>query len=170
MTADVRAEALIFDFIAKKVIGAVPFGVERRDVLPAAPSAIEVQNEFHQIFFGQQHNIFDGFVTVLSSVDIKSSYGAYTQLVKVDIQDNAENFIRTVGVDASQTRAFVAGAFDSSLSTNAEIPVLPFVVGQAIGGAMAARFANGDVYNLSLPTPDFPITLTLRGFKKVVVD
>jgi hypothetical protein len=170
VTADVRAEALIFDFLAKKVIAAVPFGVERRDVLPAVPSALDVLNEFRQIYFGQQHNIFDGFVAALSSVDIKPSYGAYTQLVKIDIEDNAESLIRRSGVDLGQARAFVAGAFDASLSTNASIPVLPFVAGQAIGGAMAAQFANGDVYNLALPPPDFPISLTLRGFKKVVVD
>ena len=97
VTADVRAEVLIFDFLAKKVIAAGPFGVERRDVLPTAPSSVDIQNEFREIYFGQQHNIFDGFVTALRSVDIKASYGAYTQLVKIDVEDNAKSLMRKYG-------------------------------------------------------------------------
>jgi hypothetical protein len=170
VTADVRAEALIFDFEAKKVIAAIPFGVERRDVLPRPPSKEDLLDDFREIYFGRTHNIFDAFVNTLNSADIKPAYGAYTQLINVQFEDNARSVFSTLGADPNQVKSFVASAFDASLSTNASIPVLPFIAGQAIGGVMAARFANGDVFDFKLPRPDFPISLIVRGFKKVVVD
>jgi hypothetical protein len=35
---------------------------------------------------------------------------------------------------------------------------------------MAARFANGDVYNLKVPDPDYAITLDLLSLKKIKYD
>lgn len=170
ITADLRAEVLIFDYQAMKVVAAVPFGVQSRDVLPQAPTEDDKKAIFRAMYIGDSHNIFDLFVKTLKSADIKMSYGAYTQLVGIDFDDNAQSQIKNLGVDLDQVREFIAGAFDASLSSNAAISVLPFIKGQAIGGTMAARFENGDVYNLTLPSPDFPIWLTVRGFKKVVLD
>jgi hypothetical protein len=35
---------------------------------------------------------------------------------------------------------------------------------------MAARFANGDVFQLELPKPDYRIHLNVRGYKKQLLD
>jgi hypothetical protein len=169
VVADLRAEALIFDFQSKKVIAAYPFGAQSRQVLPTAPSPDTVRNLFRALYFGPG-NIFDAFIRVLKSTDIKRSYGAYAQVADVQIEDKATQVLAAVPVASEQVKVFIAEAFDASLSKNFGIPVLPYLAGQAIGGKMSARFADGDVYNFVLPEPDYKIRLTLRGFKKVEVD
>lgn len=169
VTADLRAEALVFDFQSMKVIAAYPFGVQSRQVLAAAPSPDIVRNIFKTMYFGPG-SIFDAFIRVLKSTDIKRSYGAYAQVTDVLLEDKAAKLLADQAQDPEQVKGFVAEAFDASLSKNFGIPVLPYLKGQAIGGKMSARFANGDVYTLSLPEPDYKIRLTLRGFKKVEVD
>ncbi|MGB8839639.1 MAG: hypothetical protein WCC64_01075 [Aliidongia sp.] len=169
LVADLRAEALIFDFQSKKVIAAYPFGVQSRQVLPTAPSPEMVRDLFRALYFGPG-NIFDAFIRVLKSTDIKRAYGAYAQVTDVQIEDKAAQLLTAVAAEPEPVKVFIAEAFDASLSKNVGIPVLPYLAGQAIGGKMSARFANGDVYNFSLPEPDYKIRLTLRGFKKVEVD
>ncbi|MEI9987026.1 MAG: hypothetical protein WDN69_30020 [Aliidongia sp.] len=170
VTADLRAEALVFDFQAMKVIAAYPFGLQSRQVLPAAPSPGAIREIFRSMYFGSQGSIFDAFIRTLKSTDIKRSYGAYAQVTAVDIEDKAAKTFAGFQVDPDQLKGFIAEAFDASLSKNVGIPVLPYLKGQAIGGKMSARFANGNVYNLALPAPDYQIRLALRGFKKVEID
>jgi len=59
----------------------------------------------------------------------------------------------------------VAQQFEFILSEQQEVSLIPFTKGQAIGKKMAARFANGDSFQLALPEPDFTMTLTVHPFK-----
>jgi hypothetical protein len=170
VTADLRAEALVFDFQAMKVIAAYPFGLQSRQVLAATPSPDDIREIFRKMYLGSGESIFDAFARVLKSTDIKRSYGAYVQVTSIDLEDKAAKLIATFNMDPDQIKGFIAETFDAALTKNVGIPVLPYTKGQAIGGKMSARFANGDVYNLTLPEPDFQIHLSVRGFKKVEVD
>lgn len=170
VTVDLRAEALVFDFQSLKVIAAYPFGLQSRQVLTSARSAADIHDIVRNMYFGRKPTVFDLFVKVLQSAKIKRAYGAYAQVTGVDLEDKATTLLTGLGVDQSPVKDFIAGAFEAALAKNASIPVLPYVKGQAIGGKMSARFANGDIYNLTLPEPDFRIHLTARGFKKVELD
>jgi hypothetical protein len=170
ITVDLRAEALIFDFETMKVIAAYPFGVQVRDVSGNSPSPEKIRELISDVYFGGNHNILDRFVEILRTANIKRSYGAYAQVISVDLEDKATALMSTVNADPSQTKTFIADSFDALLWKNDSIPVLPFSKGQAIGGRMSGVFSNGDVFNLSLPEADYRIHLTARGFKKVEVD
>jgi hypothetical protein len=170
ITVDLRAEALVYDFETMKVIAAYPFGVQVRDVSANSPSPEKIRELISDVYFGGNHNILDRFVEILRNANIKRSYGAYAQVISVDLEDKATALMSTVNADSSQTKTFIADSFDALLWKNDSIPVLPFSKGQAIGGRMSGVFSNGDVFNLSLPEPDYRIHLTARGFKKVEVD
>ena len=171
VTADLRAEAMIFDFHSKKLIAAFPFGKQVRTLFTHQPSEDEKRGLFLAMYTAPGDNIFDQFASVLQSADVRRSYGLYAQITSVALDDRATSSIRNLGVAVNDTqlRSFIAGAFEASLTKNLGIPLIPSEIGQAIGGKMTARFANGDVYDISLPKPDYQIQLTLRGFKKVVV-
>jgi hypothetical protein len=64
----------------------------------------------------------------------------------------------------------VADSFGERLFENAHVAYIPYSKGTAIGSKMAARFANGDIYQFELPTPDYRIYLRVRGFKKMALD
>ena len=61
----------------------------------------------------------------------------------------------------------MADQFSADLSVRNRVPVLPYMAGEAIGNAIALRFANGEAFNLVLPKPDYDVRLTLAGFKKI---
>jgi hypothetical protein len=170
VTFDLRAEALVFDFHTMKVIAAYPFGMQVRDVSSEAPTPSAIRAAFSNMYLDPQHSIFDVFVKTLQTAHIKRSYGAYAQVVDVSFEPKALDVMASVGADPERTKDFVATSFESSLTQNASIPILPYIKGQAIGRKMTARFSNGKVYNLTLPDPDFRITITVNGFKKVSVD
>ena len=43
--------------------------------------------------------------------------------------------------------------------------MLPYTKGQTIGSKMAARFVNGDVYNLEIPSADYVFNIDILNFK-----
>lgn len=169
LTVDLRAEALVFDFEKMKVIAAYPFGFQTRDVSATPPTPAKIQGMVRGMYLSGDRGIFDLFIKALTTSHIKRSYGAYAQVVDVNLEDKAVDTLASFGADQGQLKSLIADTFNADLSQNAAIPVLPYTKGQAIGGKMSARFSNGEVFNLALPEPDYRIRLTVRGFKKVEI-
>ena len=67
-------------------------------------------------------------------------------------------------------RATLAHELSKTLSSNTGVGLLPPASGQAIGGAMAARFADGKVYQLKIPEPDYVIQLQVDALKNGVIE
>ncbi len=67
-------------------------------------------------------------------------------------------------------RATLAHELSKAISSNTGIGLLPPATGQAIGGAMAARFADGKVYQLKIPEADYVIKLKLDAMKHGVIN
>jgi len=62
----------------------------------------------------------------------------------------------------ARVRSGIAGhEFSKLFVAGTGLALLPFRSGQAIGGAMAARFADGSVYNLKIPEADYVMRLRL---------
>uniref|UniRef100_UPI00203FDB28 hypothetical protein n=1 Tax=Enterobacter hormaechei TaxID=158836 RepID=UPI00203FDB28 len=66
-------------------------------------------------------------------------------------------------------RATLAHELSKTLSSNTGVGLLPPASGQAIGGAMAARFADGKVYQMKIPEPDYVINLLVDALKNGVI-
>ncbi|MFI3122438.1 MAG: hypothetical protein QX194_00685, partial [Methylococcales bacterium] len=49
------------------------------------------------------------------------------------------------------------------------VAVLPFVKDQSIGGRLSARFSNGEIYSLIIPSPDYTVSLDLKKLIKARV-
>ena len=61
----------------------------------------------------------------------------------------------------------MAEAFGTYLGTNQHLSVLPYSSNQALGSSMAARFIEGEAYDLKIPEADYEIHLNVAGFKKI---
>ena len=59
--------------------------------------------------------------------------------------------------------------FERDLSAYQNVPLLPYSVGQAIGGLMIARFGDTN-FEVKIPPADFVIDILVREFKKSYVD
>ena len=70
-------------------------------------------------------------------------------------------------VDAAALRGQIAGEFGKYLAANQNLSMLPYASNQAVGGSMAARFVEGEAFQLTIPEADYDVALNIAGFKKI---
>jgi len=166
------ADALFFDMKQMQIVAAYPFGINYIDVSPTLPSKAYIQDLVNKLYLGNlKVNIIDQFSQTLESINLKQHYGNTIQVADVNISDKASAVLPDLlknNIEA--TKDLIARQFSSYLSKNGNIPVLPYTKDYAIGNKIATRFANGEVFNLKVPTPDYTISLDIRGFKKIIYD
>jgi len=166
------ADALFFDMKQMQIVAAYPFGINYIDVSPIPPSKTYIQDLVNKLYLGDlKVNIIDQFSQTLESINLKQHYGNTIQITDVNISDKASAVLPDyLKNNIEATKDLIARQFSSYLSKNGNIPVLPYTKDYAIGNKIATRFANGDVFNLKVPTPDYTISLDILGFKKVIYD
>jgi hypothetical protein len=168
LVVDVHAQILIFDFEEMKIIGTFPIAVQVRDVVPAGEEAKRVSGIVRDVFLTPgSANIVDQFLKRLADIEIKASYGNRIRVTEVKVSGSAADVASSSGKPARDFEAFVAQSFGKFLSANEAVPILPYSKGTAIGGKMAARFVNGDVYQLAVPEPDYDVSLEISQLKKI---
>jgi hypothetical protein len=164
----VISQILVFDFDDKKLISNFPAMLQYQDIVEKKRSPEDHYEVFKRIYLDTETvstSIFREWVRRLNSVTIKPSYSAYLKLIDVVLDPELEaqmpNGLQLSDAYASQ----VAQQFEFILSEQQEVSLIPFTKGQAIGAKMAARFSNGDSFQLALPQPDFAMTLRVHPFK-----
>lgn len=164
------AQALFFDAKQMQIIASYPFGLDYVDALSVPPTKEYIASVIRKIYLGgASADLFTQFGHVLSGIELKPRYGNTIQVTDVQISNEALQMMPTAmqgNVGAAQ--ALLATQFADYLSKNADVPVLPYAKGYAVGNKIATSFADGEVFNLAIPTPDYSITLGIRGFKKVL--
>jgi len=171
IVADLHGQILVFDFDSKKVLAAFPVAVQLIDVVDGEVTEAYEAELIRRLTFGDNgQGLLSAFAKRFSTLDIKRTYGNYIGVVDVVLESKAQEFLEAHGKDAGQYEIKVADQFGKRLSSNLNIPYVPYTKGMAIGAKMVARFASGSEYQFELPKPDYQIYLTLRGFKKVQLD
>lgn len=164
----VIAQILVFDFDDKKLISNFPAMLQYQDIVQEKRSSEDHYDVFERIYLDTDAvstSIFREWVRRLNSITIKPNYSAYLKLTDVVLDPELETQMPS-HLQSSDAYAFqVAQQFEFILSEQQEVSLIPFTKGQAIGAKMAARFANGDSFQLALPEPDFTMTLTVHPFK-----
>jgi hypothetical protein len=162
---------MIFDFESKKVIGSYPAAVQLLDVIDGPVNDKVKESRIRSLYLGTSgSSIFAQAAKRLPGISVKPSSGNYIQIVSVDLEPKARQTLAEYREDPQVLISRVADAFGERLFENNHVAYIPYSQGSAIGSKMAARFANGDVFQLELPTPDYRIHLNLRGYKKVLLD
>jgi hypothetical protein len=171
LVVDLHAQVLVFDFNSKKVIGSYPIAVQLLHSVDGPTTAELEASLVRRLYFGSEgESIFRRFAERLSSVSVKPSTGNYIRVVSVELEDNARQAVADYAQDESVLISRVADSFGKRLAENQKVSYVPYAKGSAIGSKMAARFANGEIFQLELPEPDYRVHLRLRGFKKVLLD
>ena len=170
VTVDLQAEALLFDFNSKEIVASYPFGAQYIDSTPGAASPERILEDFKKLYFSSTGGIFDEFADTLSRIIPKDAYGARIQIVDAKLEQPAIDGASSSGLAQGTMLRILENGFEQYLSKNVAIPVLPHSNNQAIGGRMAARFINGDTYDLKIPTADYAIHLDLTDLRKIQID
>jgi hypothetical protein len=170
LLTQVRAQAMFFDFKSMTVLRAYPFSFTHLDVIDRMPTQEEMNKRFEAVYFGEQGKlgIFDRFAAAINQATIPTSVPRYVQVSKVNIGQEALDILPANLKSTNEVaQTWAADLFGERLSNKTKVSLLPYSKGYAIGNVMSMRIADGDVYMLKLPEPDYTITLDVPRFKKI---
>jgi hypothetical protein len=165
----IRAQALIFDFISKKVRRTYQLSFAYLDALDHIPSDSEIDERIAKAYEGTQgkRGIFGRYADALASSSLPHVGELFLQITKVSIAADAAPAIRPeLSAVPVAAEIWLADHFGEALNSNAGVALFPYTAGYAIGNVMQMRLADTD-YNLQFPKPDWEISLDLTGVKKV---
>ena len=93
-------------------------------------------------------------------------------ILKGDRELGAHGFHNVNGeFDVDSYANWIGQSFSKSITNITGTPVVPLLKGKAIGGSIPLKFSDQvEVANLKLPQLDYSFDITVRGFKKVVLD
>ena len=173
LRVEIAAQALFFDFKERQVLGGFPFIIDFIDVDTSStpPSSAEIQKAYHDIVFGApgQHSLASQFVSTLANIQIPNAANKHLRVTAVTLGPKAVEYIQAAStqLDLAEIQHQVAQSFGQSLAQNQHISILPYSSNKAIGSSMAARFIEGEAYQLKIPDADYEIHLNVAGFKKI---
>lgn len=160
LVAEIAGQALFFDFREKQVIASVPLTVQHIDLLDVAPDDATRAEALRRLFEAEGENgVVENMAKAIASARLPGAAARRMQLVELVAAEGALQAYP--GLD-TRVRSGVAGhEFSKLFAAGTGLALLPFRSGQAIGGAMAARFADGSVFQLRIPEPDYAIRIRI---------
>ena len=160
---ELAGQVLFFDFREKQVLFTYPVTLQKIVALPAPPTQAEVAAIANQMVFGSSASSLNVAVPKeLAALTLPSSSSRRIQLTEVRLAPEIEGKISASMMDP----ALIGHEFTKVLASTLRLPMLPHTQGQAIGGAMAMRLADGKAYTLKIPEADYRIILDVLDFRQ----
>ena len=162
-----RAQAMFFDFKTMTVLRAYPFSVAYVDVLNHVPSQEEMANHVRTLYMGTpaQAGILGRFVQSVGQASLPAQVSRFLQVSQVTVSDEARKMLPAeLANKPGVAETWVADMFSETISAQVGVPILPYSKGYAIGQVMSMRIADGSVYQLKLPEPDYAFVVDLTRF------
>lgn len=167
---EVALQALFFDFRERQVIASYPVTLQRIDLHAYRPSDEDIEAIVAELLYGgAATDLPQALAQTLANAQLPNASMRRLQVGAVTLSDAARAKLPDPAMEGP-LRATLAHELSKTLSSNAGIGLLPPATGEAIGGAMAARFADGKVYQLKIPEPDYVVKLQLEAIKSGVVN
>ncbi len=162
-----RAQAMFFDFKTMTVLRAYPFSVAYVDLLDHAPSEEEITAHVRTLYLGTANKagIVGRFADALGRASLPDQVPRFLQVAQVTVGDEARKTLpAALAGKPGVAETWVADMLGEAISSRTGVPILPYSKGYAIGQVMSMRIADGSVYSLKLPEPDYAISADLTRF------
>ncbi|MEJ8859947.1 hypothetical protein WKW79_35735 [Variovorax robiniae] len=166
----IRGQALFFDFKTMTVLRSYPVRFAHIEAFDHQPTEEEVLTRVKLLYEGtdSQPGLFTRYANVLAKATLPGQASHTIKVAQVNLSPDLLSMLPpylkgTPGIADTWAADLVAEA----LSTRTGVPVIPYTQGYATGKVMSMRVADGDVYLLKLPDPDYAITVEFTGLKKV---
>ncbi|MFN3617888.1 MAG: hypothetical protein ACK4TS_07920 [Aquabacterium sp.] len=166
----VRGQALFFDVKSQTVLRAYPISFAYIDLLDHYPSDEDTRERVRIVFEGGQGKpgLFKRFTSAVEQATLPTGVSRFLQVSQVTIAPQAlEGLSPALTNTKGAAETWLADMLAEAISVKTGAPVLPYTKGHALGKVMAMKVADGGVFSLKLPEPDYAITLDFTGVKKV---
>ena len=167
--AQVYAQILTFDMAQKKLLSAFPIvskGVRDCEQDTDVLSKTKGREWISDAFLGEGESLINEFPSAMKDLPLNRGWLANIQVGDIKLGSHAKDALVARGISERFYKRWLAAQVTSNMSAKAAIPVLPYSLGQAIGGAMPLRFSETSAFNINLPPADYVLDLTARGYVK----
>jgi len=162
-----RAQAMFFDFKTMTVLRAYPFSVAYVDLLDHAPTEDEIAERVRTLYLGAgtTPGILNRFSEALARASLPAQVPRFLQVSQATVSDEVRKLLPAeLASQPGVAETWVADMLAEAISSRTGVPILPYAKGYAIGKVMSMRVADGSVYELKLPEPDYAIAVDLARF------
>ena len=163
----VLSQVMIFDFKEMLLIANFPAMLQLQEIDANIRDKEAHRKVFRQIYLNTnntERSIFYEWIMRLNSVEIKESYPFYLKVSSLDLDSNLLKQLPE-GTNANTYKSGVVQLFESILSKEQKVSMIPFTKGQSVGSKMSLRFNDTKVLELKLPEPDYVFDIKLHEFK-----
>lgn len=166
----IRGQTLFFDFKSMTVVRSYPISFAYIDTLDRQPTEEEVLARVKQVYEGtaSKPGLYARFAGTLAKATLPTNVPRYLQVSRVSLSPDVLNALPDY-LKSSPTVAetWAADLVSEALSTRLGIPLVPYSKGYAIGNVMSMRVSDSTVFTLTLPKPDYEISVDFTGLKKI---
>lgn len=177
------AQILVFDYKSKAVVFNYPVVAQFTSATRGnAPTKEFISEMFETMLLdaNSKVNIFNLLIKNLDKIELSNDQVFRFGVSDITLSESSfKRFPESIKKSPGILQRQLGQSLVASLADNCNINVLPFIgntsalaqeadeitnTNAAIGGKMLTRFSNGDIFELTVPEPDFSMHLTLRGF------
>lgn len=166
---ELALQALLFDFREQQVIASYPITLQHIDLMGHQPSRGELRAIVENLAYGNGDNhLPEVLASTLAGARLPNAATRRLQVGGVALSDTARQKLPN-GTGESLLKATLSHELSKIISSNTGIGLLPPSAGEAIGGTMAARFADGRVFQLAIPEADYVIRVRIDDWRRGVL-
>lgn len=165
-----RAQAMFFDFKSMTMLRSYPFSFAYIDNFRRDPTDEDIQQRVKMVFEGAggKPGLYGRYANLVAKATVPAQAPRFLQVKNVQFApDVVAQMPEYLKPSPAVYQTWAADVIGEAISSELGVPIVPFAEGYAVGHVMTMRVADGDVYNLKLPTPDYEIDAEFTGLKKV---
>jgi len=169
----VYAQIMTFDMTNSRLISAFPISSKLPGDCEVDTNALSESKGLEWIesaVVGHERSLLNVLPAQLETLPLSQGWLANIKVEDIALGPTVVAEIAQIGLSEGAYKRWLAAQVAARMSSAMQIPVLPYTLGQAIGGAMPLRFKDSQAFDITLPPADFHIDLTARGYGKKELD
>ncbi|MEF9965286.1 MAG: hypothetical protein RR749_07960 [Comamonas sp.] len=165
-----RGQALFFDFKSMSVVRAYPVSFGYVDNFRHDPSAEEILERVRLVYEGGNNKpgLYSRYASAVAAASLPTQIPRYVQVTKATLAPEMTAVLPAyLKSSPGIAETWAADLVAEAISTRVGVPIVPYSKGYAVGNVMSMQVMDGDVFNLTLPKPDYEIEVDFKNTKKI---
>lgn len=166
----IRGQTLFFDFKSMAVVRAYPISFAYIDTFDRQPAEDEILDRVRRVYEGTptKPGLYARFAGSLATAALPTNVTRYLQVSRVSLGPEVVNALPGyLKSSPAVAETWAADLVSEAISTRLGVPLVPYSKGYAIGNVMSMRISDSTVFTLTLPKPDYEISVDFTGLKKI---
>lgn len=162
------AQIIFYDFDSGQILNLKPITLEYIGNEISYPTRSSIHQIFEEMLLGgSQNSLPYRFAYELSQTESLTLQQKRVRVTSVSVNSEEMEFYDRFKSAADS--GIIGYEFTKHLADVTDISIIPPSNGQMLGQSMTARFNNSDIYNFSLPDPDYEISIRISQLKSGVI-